>query len=148
MKTYLSLFLVLMFAASASRAQEMVDPETWYRDVYAPLWSNSPGDNIPALLKQYAMVIVTHEDGGEISRDTQEAWLAEPMREWLADGWLGAELVQLQTQRINASTAAFTASWIDSYEGGETESSCGWYLADAMDGRWIFTAYADTPCAD
>lgn len=124
------------------------DPEAWYRDGYAPLWADKPATQVDKMLGYYAETVETHTAEGEISRDNKVAWLKEPMKEWLAEGWLKAELTGLKTDRVNDSTAVFKASWLDSYEGGATEVSCGWYLADYMDGRWQFTVYADIDCAE
>lgn len=122
------------------------DPETWYRDHYAPLWFNTPGNNISELRTFYASEIVTHNEDGSISRESQQQWLVEPMQGWLDEGWLRAELTALNTHPVNASTVAFVGRWLDHYEDGVTEVSCGWYLADAMDGRWVFTESADVDC--
>lgn len=138
--------IVLLFACGPCLADALADPEKWYRNDYAPLWSGKPGDNIKRLKTFYVAEVTTHEAEGPISRTPRQSWLVEPMKEWLAEGWLTAELTGLITQRINASTAAFTARWLDRYEGGATEVSCGWYLADVIDGRWVFTEYADTDC--
>ena len=122
------------------------DPDTWYREDYAPLWADNPGANIARLKTFYADEIVTHEMSGAITREARSSWLVEPLQEWLADGWLSAELTAVRTQRINDTTATFMAQWRDRYADGESESSCGWYLADRVDGRWIFTEYAEVEC--
>ncbi|MEM9055871.1 MAG: hypothetical protein AAGD86_00250 [Pseudomonadota bacterium] len=132
--------------AAPIAAAELPDPESWYREAYAPLWAKDPGDNIERLVGFYAAEVLTHEADGTLSRDARATWLVEPMKQWLAEGWLSAKLTALNTRRINASTATFTARWLDRYAGGDTEVSCGWYLADAVDGRWVFTQYADTNC--
>lgn len=141
------LFLSALLSATA-HGQGPTDPEAWYKDNYAPLWANNPGKNVDAILSYYASDVTTHESEGAITVSDSDSWLREPMQEWLAEeGWLKAELQQLTVDRLNASTVVFKASWLDHYEGNETEVSCGWYLADMIDGRWQFTAYADIDCA-
>ena len=143
-------FIILILSAVLSttvHAQMPTDPEAWYRDNYAPLWADSPGKNVDAILAYYASKVRTHEAEGAITVADRDSWLREPMKEWLAEGWLKAEMQKLTIDRLNPTTAAFKASWLDHYAGGETEVSCGWYLADMIDGRWRFTAYADIDCA-
>ena len=146
MKKYCLVALCLAMAAATHAGPTPEDPEAWYRSGYAPLWADQPGDNIDAMLGYYADTVETHGADGSISRDNKVAWLSAPMKEWLADGWLKAELKNLKTDRLNDTTVVFKASWLDSYAGGETELSCGWYLADYVDGGWQFTAYADIDC--
>lgn len=131
----------------AAQAGEPADPEQWFRSDYAQLWANQPSSEADALLAFYADEIVTHGEDGSISSDGKREWLLAPMAGWVADGWLRAELNGLKVHPINATTVAFTALWQDHYASGEREDSCGWYLANAIGGKWMITAYADTSCA-
>jgi hypothetical protein len=124
------------------------DPEVWYRHGYAPLWAERPGERIGEMLPYYADTVETHADDGSVSRSDKAAWLGEPVKQWLSEGWINSELQALVVSRLNATTATFKASWLDRYHGGAEELSCGWYLADLLDGRWQFTAYADIDCDD
>ncbi len=143
---FLVVYLTALLSATVL-AQEPASPEAWYRDDYAPLWAEKPGEKIDAILDHYADTVTTHEADGAVTVSDHDSWLREPMYEWLSDGWLKAELQKLTVDQLNASTVAFKASWLDSYEGGATEVSCGWYLADLKEGRWQFTAYADIDCS-
>ena len=98
------------------------------------------------MLAFYADTIETHSADGQITRTDKATWLLAPMREWLEDGWLISELRGLHTDRINATTTSFKASWLDTYEEAHEELACAWYLADLVDGAWQFTAYADIDC--
>ena len=147
MRITASFAMCLLLAGLANADGTTPDPETWYRDSYAPLWADKPGTQVEKMLAHYAEVVETHGAEGEISRDNKVDWLKAPIEQWLAEGWLKAELKALQTDRLNDSTVVFKASWLDSYAGGETELSCGWYLADYIDGSWMFTVYADIDCA-
>ena len=142
------LVMVSLLLSGAIRAEIIKDAEQWYRSSYAVLWSDSPADNIDAILRHYAPHIVTHAEAGEVRTDSRDAWLKAPMSEWLADGWQSAELIHLDTTVINESTATFMARWRDVYVDGMTEESCGWYLADRIDEQWMITAYADSVCDD
>lgn len=142
------LVMVSLLLSGAIRAEIIKDAEQWYRSSYAVLWSDSPADNIDAILRHYAPRIVTHAEAGEVRTDARDAWLRAPMSEWLADGWQSAELIHLDTTVVNESTATFMARWRDVYVDGTIEESCGWYLADRFDEQWMITAYADSVCDD
>lgn len=146
LKRHCLLSVLSALGCTCALGQDVPDPAAWYQESYAPLWSDTPAQDVDKILAHYAREIVTHEGDGTISRDDRQSWLAEPMAEWVAEGWLRAEMTALQTQRINATTAAFVATWKDYYDGGETEVSCGWYLADYMEEGWLITEYADTDC--
>ena len=137
----------LLLAATAATAQPP-DPTSWYRSGYAPLWEAEPWTRVASMLSYYADVVRTHEVDGGITSSDKHDWLAAPMDDWRAEGWLNSSLVHLQTDRINETTVTFKAGWIDRYRDSEDELSCGWYLADYLDSRWQFTAYADIDCAD
>lgn len=86
------------------------------------------------------------EAEGEISVEDPKGLIETPMAQWLADGWITAELTNMKMDKINMTTATFKSKWLDSYKDGETETSCGWYLANWLNGAWAFTAYADIDC--
>ena len=146
MKKPICVLALSWFSVCASADDVMTDPETWYRDAYAPLWAEDPESNAGKMLEFYAEVVETHSTDGQITHTDKAAWLREPMREWLADGWLTSELQGLVVDRINETTASFKTSWLDRYEESYEELACGWYLADLVDGAWRFTAYADIDC--
>ncbi|MFT6958829.1 MAG: hypothetical protein ACJAYC_003852 [Halieaceae bacterium] len=148
MKNKVAAIAVLFICLPVIADTHSPDPETWYIKDYAALWESNPGENIDAILSHYNDVVVTHSADGSVMTTPAQEWLGPPMQEWLADGWLNANLQKVITDRINASTASFKASWVDRYDGSEDEVSCGWYLADLRDGRWAFTGYADLDCAE
>ena len=145
MKPLIPSLLTLLLCVPCTHAAK--DAEQWYVEDYASLWQGSPGDNIEAMLTHYASEVVTHEADGRITVSPKRDWLVAPMKAWLAEGWTESELKTVATDRINASTASFKATWIDRYSNAPEDVSCGWYLADLIDGRWQFTAYADLDCA-
>lgn len=122
------------------------DPERWFRDGYAPLWSQAPGEQLDAMLTYYAPTIITHAATGEVTTEDSTEWLAPAVNTWLAEGWLRAELSGLITDPVNESTVVFKARWTDFYAEAPEEVSCGWYLADRQDGKWTFSSYADLDC--
>jgi len=147
MTKYLTAIFTLVFSLQTLADDPVADPETWYREGYAVLWADNPGAQMEAMLGYYHDTVETHSDDGLISRDSKRDWLVPSLEQWLAEGWVSAELKELKTDQINATTASFKASWIDRYEATPEEISCGWYLADRIKGQWQFTAYADLDCA-
>lgn len=138
--------LAIVFCVSAHADGQSPDPEQWYREGYAPLWADRPSERVAEILTYYADEIETHEPDGTVSREPKVGWM--PMDEWVAEGWIDSELTGLETDRINTTTATFKARWLDHYESGKEETTCGWYLAKLREGRWQFTDYADIDCAD
>ena len=140
------LLLIIAVLAPPVSSAATPDPDKWYRAGYAPLWADKPGDNIGRILGYYADEVETRSADGSITRTEKGKWLKAPMEGWLAEGWLRATLIRLETDRINDTTASFKAAWRDEYKDSPDEISCGWYLADVVDGRWRFTVYADLDC--
>jgi len=95
----------------------------------------------------YAAQIQDHEPAGEIVTYESIPWMEGLLKMWKNDGWLRSEIAELRVTRINASTTSFMARWDDFYKAREDEFSCGWYLADLIDGQWKFTHYATIDCA-
>ena len=143
------LLTLLMYGLMAPTLADQAapDPEAWYRDGYSPLWEQDPGNQVERMFGYYADAIETHSADGEITLIQADDFVAEPIKGWLAEGWLSSKLKDLQVDRINPSTTSFKASWVDRYQDYPDELSCGWYLADLVDGEWKFTAYADLDCA-
>ena len=131
--------------ASASRADH--DPETWYTQEYAVLWANTPYQDVDKILNHYAKKVTTHNEDGSVDIESRESWLKEPMASWKEEGWLSATLQTVKTDSLNAGTAVFKAKWLDAYEDGSEEISCGWYLANHQGGRWQFSGYTDIDCS-
>ena len=88
MKKSICMLALSCFAVCVSADDPVADPESWYRDAYAPLWAQDPGGNADKMLVFYADTIETHSPDGQITRTDRATWLNEPMGEWLADGWL------------------------------------------------------------
>ncbi len=146
MKKPICILALSWFSVCASADDVTADPETWYRDAYAPLWEKDPESNVESMLEFLADTVETHSPDGQITRTDKATWLRAPMAEWLADGWLTSELQGLQVDRINETTTSFKAGWLDRYEEGYEALACSWYLADLLDGTWKFTTYAEIDC--
>jgi hypothetical protein len=138
---------LLLLTPVAGTGSDVIDPEQWYRDGYAPLWHEQPAENLEAMLGYYAEQVRSHRTDGEVSDNVTRSWLGKSLTEWGEAGWTRSELTALEVDRINDSTAAFKARWLDHYSNAPEERSCGWYLADRIDGQWRFTVYADLDCA-
>lgn len=145
--TVVAALIISPMLASATAADATQTAQAWYQDSYAPLWADSPGDNIDAIVAHYQSSITSYNNDGSISTDDSATWIGAPIKQWVVEGWLKSELVTLRTDVINDSTATFKAKWKDSYKGAKPDYACGWYMANKFDGSWRFTAYADLDCA-
>jgi hypothetical protein len=141
------LFSLLLLSSSVGAEAIKDDPGSWFRDGYAPLWAKKPGAQLDAMLSYYAPNIVSHRTSGETTTDASAEWLGPSVEAWLAEGWLRSELVRLEVDRLNESTVVFKARWADFYANDPMDHSCGWYLADFLDGAWRFSSYADLDCS-
>lgn len=148
MRLLTCLTAMVLFSSPAGAEAVSEDPERWFRQGYAPLWNDKPGERLDAMLSFYAPDIVSHRATGEITTDASAAWLGPSVKTWLAEGWLRSELTTLETDRLNETTVVFKARWMDYYAAEPRDESCGWYLADFLDGAWRFTSYADLDCSD
>jgi len=132
--------------ASLGEAADIPDPEKWYVESYAPIWREVTTDTASEAGHFYHSQILVHNPDGEVITHDSATWLADSVTEWIADGWTGSQVPDIRVNRINESTTSFIARYLDHYEGGTEEYTCGWYLADLIDGQWKFTHYAETAC--
>jgi hypothetical protein len=143
------MFLSLTISTlSAAEKGQVPDPEKWYLESYGAMWSSEPWNNGDQTLNFYAANIQEHEPGGGIVSYDSVSWMEGLLAMWKDEGWLGSEVGALRVTRINESTVSFMARWDDRNKGADDEISCGWYLADLMDGQWKFTQYANIDCAE
>lgn len=136
--------LVSPLIASADSDQTAGD---WFKNSYGPLWADTPYQDIEVILTHYHSEIVTHGSDGSLSTTPSREWLTAPMDSWREEGWVRAELTDMTATSINAATTGVMTVWTDYYAGDVTETSCGWYLVDAINNEWKITHYADTPCS-
>lgn len=140
--------VVLLATPAAGTESIPRDPDAWYRNHYAPLWEENTWDKVDEISSYYGETVYVHPPDGPITPVNGQEWLAEAIGGWKADGWIGSDLVDIELQEINASTVTFKTRWLDRYVDDFEEYSCGWYLADLTNGRWLFTQYAEIDCAE
>ena len=138
-----SLLLLLILSFSEAWA-DPPDPEAWFRNEYGPVWKDVSAELAGKIKAFYHAEVTVHEPGGERITHNTSQWVDELLTLWSGEGWLGSSVPDIRTHRINDTTAT---RWLDLYTGGESEFSCGWYLADYIDGQWQFTHYAEMDCA-
>ena len=145
---YCLLFITALIAAPLTLGADADQTaETWFETSYGPLWAKTPYQDVEAILTHYHSEIVTHAADGSLSTTPSREWLTAPMDSWREEGWIRAELTDMTATTINAATSGVMTVWTDYYAGDVTETSCGWYLVDAINGEWKITHYADTPCS-
>lgn len=131
---------------SASQAAEIPDPDQWFKDEYAALWSKSPWNNRDKILSHYVESFTEHPAGGFQQTYSKQDFIGDEMLTWKKQGWLSSNIAAFQSERINDTTVMFRVMWRDDYKSGEMQISCGWYMADFTGERWLFTQYADFDC--
>jgi hypothetical protein len=131
-------------AAFAADHEDIPSPEDWYKNDYAPLYGDKPGDRAAEIAGHFADQVQVH--GADPGTYDSLSWMSGAIEEWLNDGWLRSELAALQFDQLNSHTAAFKAKWRDYYTHDVTAYECGWYLADVIEGRWRITEYATIQC--
>ena len=107
---HLVLLFLLMCTSNASADSSPADPATWYRDSYGSLWLNEAWNKMDEMATFYAAEIHTHEASEDVTTLEFTSWLAGPMEEWKADGWLSSQVSDLKVDRLNASTVSFKGS--------------------------------------
>lgn len=140
--------LPLLFAMSvqADTTTEAVDD--WYLTQYTPLWKENAWDKLEEATVYYDETLYLHPPDGPITPVDSREWLAKSLEGWKADGWLGSDVAEYRSDRLNPTTVAFKARWRDWYADGSEDFSCGWYLADLKGDRWVFTQYGEIDCAE
>ena len=143
----LTLMFGLVIHPAVSGADE-ADPEKWYTEHYAPLWSGNPAAKVDQITHYYDESIASHSPSGETTTTNSREWLEGVVKYWVADGWVDSELVEVRVDRLNDWAVVFKSQWLDHYENQDDEHSCGWYLANRRDGRWVFTGYTELDCGE
>lgn len=137
---------IALFALPAS-ADTAEDLDKWFRDGYAAVYEKDSWDHGEEFRQYFADVIVVRSNNG-VSESNANSFVIDSLEGWRADGWLGTDVAALETKLLNASTVVFDVEWQDRNDDGTTENSCGWYLADKIDGKWLLSQYIPMACAD
>lgn len=136
-----------IFVAAVFAEKPIGDVDDWYQMQYAPQWEEDAWTKGKVFAAFYDEIIVVHSDDGTVTEFKSAPWLEEALAGWEAEGWVGSDVSTYESDKLNPTTTTFKAKWRDWYEDGSEEFSCGWYMADHKDGRWVFTHYADIDCA-
>jgi len=139
-------FLVALVAmpAAADTAEEL---DQWFRDGYAALYVENAWEHADEFAQYFADEIAYRSSDGLLVSDVN-GFVVDSLDEWRREGWLGTDVAALDTRLLNATTAVFDVKWRDRNDDGSTEFSCGWYLADKVDGEWLLSQYIAMDCAE
>ncbi len=130
--------------ASADTAEDL---DKWFRGGYAALYVEKAWDHADEFAQYFADEIAYRSDDG-LSLTNVNGFVVDSLGEWRSEGWLGTDVANLDARLLNATTAVFDVTWRDRNDDGSTELSCGWYLADKIDGKWLLSQYIAMPCSD
>lgn len=137
-----------LIALSGHSHLASAESSDWFKSSYGALWEDKPWDNAAEIMAHYRESVTYYPDDGEPESLSRQAFIGDSLSEWQAEGWLSSVLAAHQSSRVNDSTVIHTTRWLDAYEDGSSESSCGWYLTSRSDDRWVIAAYADIACSD
>ena len=138
--------ILLGLAIPAIADKHSADADGWYKDRYAALWAESSWDKLDEIAGHYAETVTYHPGDGDATMYDSASWLAEAVEEWRAEDWVGSDLVGYRSVALNPGTVSIYTQWLDRYDGGYEESSCGWYLGAMRNGAWRITDYAEIDC--
>lgn len=146
MANIVRVLLIALLAGStiADDQDGMPSAEDWYRNDYAPLYGDKPGEKAAEIAGHFADKVQVH--GSEPGAYDSFAWMSEAIVEWQKAGWIRSVLDTLKVDPLNSHTVAFKAKWRDYYTGDVIAYECGWYLADIIGGQWRITGYATIQC--
>jgi len=139
--------LLLVLIAMQAMADTADDLDQWFRDGYAALYVKDAWDRADEFEQYMAEEIVVHSDDGMAVTDVN-GFVIDSLDVWRSQGWLGTDVASLETKKLNATTAVFDVKWLDRNDDGSTEISCGWYVGDKVDGKWLLSQYISMECAD
>ena len=139
--------LLIALVALPASTDTAEDLDRWFRDGYAALYAENAWDRADEFAQHFADVIVYRSDDGLVEADVN-SFVVDSLEVWRSEGWLGTDVAELDTKLLNATTAVFDVNWRDRNDDGSTEDSCGWYVADKVDGKWLLSQYIAMSCAD
>ena len=139
--------LLMTLAPNLTAADTAEDLDKWFRDGYAALYVEESWNRKDEFAQYFADEIVYRSDEGMGATDAN-GFAVDQLDGWRDEGWLGTDVAGLKTKLLNATTALFDVKWLDRNADGSTEITCGWYLADKVDGKWLLSQYISMACAD
>ena len=147
MKRLVYVSISLVMAATPVFADTAEDLDKWFRDGYAALYVENAWDHADEFAQYFADEIADRSDDGLAMTDVND-FVIDSLDGWRDEGWLGTDIVALETTLLNAATVVFDIKWSDRYDDGSTEISCGWYFADKADGEWLLSQWIAMECKD
>lgn len=138
--------LLLLAWASPTLAETPEDLDKWFRDGYAALYAENAWERADEFAQYMTDDIAYRGDDGLRVTDIN-GFVVDSLDTWRDEGWLGTDVAGLDTRLLNASTALFDVQWRDRNDDGSIEMSCGWYVADKVEGQWLLSQYIEVVCS-
>lgn len=139
-----TLIAVVALPASADTSEDL---DKWFRDGYAALYVENAWDRADEFPQYFGDEIAVRSNDGIDVTDVN-GFVIDSLDGWRSEGWLGTDVAALDTKMLNATTVLFDVRWRDRNDDGSTEDSCGWYVADKVDGNWLLSQYIAMACTD
>jgi hypothetical protein len=138
--------LLVLLAALPAFAETAADLDKWFRNGYAALYAENAWDHGDQFAQYLADEIAVRSDEGLEVTDVN-GFVVDLLEDWRDEGWLGTDVMGLETRMLNSTTALFDIKWLDRNDDGSTEITCGWYVADKVGGKWLLSQYISMACA-
>ncbi len=145
-KTFGTLLLVFLMAGPVA-AETPEDLDKWFREAYAALYVENAWDKAEEFREVLADEIAYRSDEGLLVTNA-DGFLIDQLDVWCDEGWVGTDVEDLKTALLNKTTAVFDIKWHDRNDDGSVEHSCGLYVADKVDGKWLLSQYITKACVE
>jgi hypothetical protein len=142
---FLLLLTPLQAAAKIAVDNKNISAERWFKDYYAPVWKNGETLTLLNLSKFYHPTGFIRQQGKLIKWQFPDTF-KELLLSVKKSGWKSAQVLSIQTKKLNKNTAILTVVWQTDYAEKTGAISCEWYLADFNEGRWQFTQFGFMKC--
>lgn len=142
--------LVFLVAANLSRADTETEVGEWYKS-YAAHWLDANVD-VDKVVDYYASPFYYLASTGPILDDhkSMKASLTAYAEKWKKDGWSGAELLSMNVEPLNSSSAMIHTEWNIFREDGSSVIGCErapWtYLVSKVESGWQLTLEIENDC--
>ena len=147
MKKTFGTLLIGLLLTSPAMAETAEDLDKWFREGYAALYEENAWERGDEFAQYLADEIAYRSDEGLLVTDVN-GFVVDSLDVWRDEGWLGTDVEDLKTRLLNDTTAVFDIKWRDRNDDDSVEYSCGWYVADKIDGEWLLSQYIEMSCGE
>ena len=138
---------LIVISVSCLAVDVIPDAEQWYRQGYGMVWIEEWWEKIDEVAQYFAPFVELRSLDGQTQVVDSRAHLADRIAQWKAEGGVSSAVVELRVSNVSESEVTFDVRWLDRYEDGSEEYSCGFYGAKLAGGKWQFDWWGQAVCA-